>query len=751
MPVLKAKDAGFCFGVKNAVAKAFEMAGANESGRNLVMLGELIHNAIVMDRLKDAGFSIVDDAKDVPPGSDVIIRAHGVPRSQLEILKDKGCVVTDCTCPFVMKIHKIVAKAAEEGKNIIICGTPGHPEVTGICGQTEDHPDVKVAVITSESDLETLDFPIETAILVSQTTFSTEKFKRICAAVENKIEKNLVFDTICITTENRQTEAASISERSDVMLVIGSGHSSNTKKLMEVCSGRCDRTYLISGATELRELLSAGLIKPSDTVGITAGASTPEDIILEVVQTMNEEDVKNIEGQEIPEENSGNEFTDYVNSISQIRRGAVVEGEITSADADYVYVDVHDKSEGKIPIEEFQGENEIDLDAAIAEHKTVKVVVKKVRNTDQGKDIDLSMTAVDYEKYKGEVKEAFDNKTPITLKLIRTVKDGLIGSYHGVEVYIHKSQIKFGEVKDLESYIGKELEVVITKFETEKNRLRISGSHRQLAAREKAAKAADIWDNIEVGKRYTGVVRSLPEFGAFVDIGGVDGLVHVSEITWVRNQKPSDVLKVNDEIEVYVKSFDKESKKISLGYKKEEDDPYYNIAERIPEGSVVEGKIVRICDFGAFIELEPGIDALCHISQISDKRLENPSEVLSKGDIVRARVIKVDSEGRRISVSIKDIAPINPPEVEEVEEAEDEAAEAEAPVEAPVEAAVEAPAEEVAEVVAEKAAPAEEAVETVAEEAAPVEEAVEAVAEEAAPAEEAVEAPAEEAAETPAE
>ncbi len=738
MPVIKAKDAGFCFGVKNAVAKAFEMAGSKTPSDSLVMLGELTHNSIVMDRLKNEGFIIVDDAEDVPEGSKVLIRAHGVPPSQIGILKSKGCDITDCTCPFVTKIHKIVSDAASSGKNIIVCGTPGHPEVIGICGEAEEYPDVKVAVIASADELESLDFPLDSAVLVSQTTFSTEKFKRICATVENKIEKNLVFDTICITTENRQKEAASISERADVMLVIGSAHSSNTKKLMDVCSGRCAGTYLISDAKELEGLLSQGLIKPSDTVGITAGASTPEDIILEVVQTMNEEDVKNIEGQQIPEENSGNEFTDYVNSISQIRRGAVVEGEITSADADYVYVDVHDKSEGKIPIEEFQGENEIDLDAAIAEHKTVKVVVKKVRNTDQGKDIDLSMTAVDYEKYKGEVKEAFDSKTPITLKLIRTVKDGLIGSYHGVEVYIHKSQIKFGEVKDLDSYIGKELEVVITKFETEKNRLRISGSHRQLAAREKAAKAANIWDNIEVGKRYTGVVRSLPEFGAFVDIGGVDGLVHVSEITWVRNQKPSDVLKVNDEIEVYVKSFDKESKKISLGYKKEEDDPYYNITERIPEGSVVEGKVVRICDFGAFIELEPGIDALCHISQISDKRLDNPAEVLSKGDVVQARVVKVDPEGRRISVSIKDIAPINPPEAEEAEDEEAaEAVEAEA-VEAPVEAVEEVAAEVVEEAVAE--APVEEAAEAV-EEAAPVEEVVEAAEEAAA------EAPAEEPAE----
>ena len=744
MKVKVASDTGFCFGVRNAVKTAEKMIEDRAPGETeaLVMLGELTHNSDVTGKLLAGGFEICNAAAEVPAGAKVIIRAHGITPQERAVLEAGCCDVTDCTCPFVAKIHKIVSSAASDGKNIIVCGTPGHPEVVGICGEALGKG-VAVAVISSVSDLENIEFPLQSSILVSQTTFSSAKFKEICESVKNEIEKTNVFDTICITTENRQKEAASLSAESDAMLVIGSAHSSNTKKLFDVCSGRCVRTFLISGAAEARELLASGKIRAGDRVGVVAGASTPEDIILEVVQTMNEEEVKN-NGEETPD----NEFTDYVNSISQIKRGAVVEGEITSADADYVYVDVHDKSEGKIPREEFTGENEMDLDAAIAEHKKVRVVVRKVRNTDQGKDIDLSMTAVDYEKYKQEVKEAFENKTPITVKFTRTVTDGIIGSYHGVEVYVHKTQLKFGEVKDLSSYVGQEMDVLITKFETVKNRLRISGSHRQLAAKEKAAKSAEIWDNIEEGKHYKGIVRSLPDFGAFVDIGGVDGLVHVSELTWLRNKKPSDILKVNDEIDVYVKSFDRDTKKISLGYKKEEDDPYYNIEERIPNGSVVQGTVVRITKFGAFVELEPGLDALCHISQISTKRLEDPREVLSVGDVVQAKVTKVEPEARKISISIKAIAPIDPVEDDE---------EAEAPAEEPVEAPAEAPVEEAAAEAVEEAAPAveeateaveetaEEATEAVEEAAEEATEAVEETAEEAAPAaEEATEAPAEE-------
>ena len=670
MNITVAKSSGFCFGVKNAVAAAEEAVSGIASGKRLVMLGEIVHNRYVVDKLSEGGFEIFENAKDCPEGSVVIVRAHGVSPEEIRILKSRNCEIRDMTCPFVSKIHKIVRENALRGMNIIIAGTKGHPEVTGILGEAEG-TGVKCAVIKASEDLETLDFPLESAILISQTTFSSAMFEKICESVKNKIEKYNVFDTICITTESRQKEAASLSEISDSMIVIGSAHSSNTTKLLEICKGRCARTFLVNSGAEVGRLISEGKILPTDKVGIAAGASTPEAIILEVVQQMNEEE-------KITNQGFDTEFANAVDLIAQVRRGAVVKGTITSADDDYVYVDVHDKSEGRISRKEFDSDPDFDLDKAIAEHTEVTVKVRSIKNSDQGKEIILSKNDVESEKGRAEIEEAYKNKTPIEVKITRTVKDGVIGSYKGVDIYIHRTQIKTGDVKDLESYVGQTLEVLVTKFDTEKGRLRISGSHRIIVSEERRKKSAEIWDNIEEGKHYTGVVRSLVDFGAFIDIGGVDGLVHVSELSWSRNAKPSDVLKVGDEVDVYVKSFDKETKKISLGYKKLEDDPYYNIEERMPVGCIVQGTVVRLTKFGAFVQLEPDLDALCHVSQISSRRLEKPEDVLSVGQIVQAKVIKIEPDERRISISIKEVAPIDP-EIEE-EPASEEVAE-EAPAE----------------------------------------------------------------------
>lgn len=659
-----AKSSGFCFGVKNAVTAAEDAVKANSDGKTLVMLGEIVHNKYVIDSLLKGGFVICDKAKDCPDDSIVIVRAHGVTPKELEILKSKNCDIRDMTCPFVFKIHKIVRENAVKGMNIIVAGTEGHPEVIGIQGETEG-TGVKCAVIKSPEDLENLDFPLESAILVSQTTFSKKTFEKICQTVKNKIEKINVFDTICITTESRQKEAASLSEISDSMIVIGSAHSSNTTKLLDICKGRCARTFLVNSGMEVRSLISSGKILPTDRVGIAAGASTPEAIILEVVQQMNEEE-------KITNQGFDTEFANAVDLIAQVRRGAVVKGTITSADDDYVYVDVHDKSEGRISRKEFDSDPDFDLDKAIAEHVEVTVKVRSIKNSDQGKEIILSKNDVESEKGRAEIEEAYKNKTPITVKITRTVKDGVIGSYKGVDVYIHRTQIKTGDVKDLDAYVGQTLEILVTKFDTEKGHLRISGSHRIIVSEERRKKSAEIWDNIEEGKHYTGVVRSLVDFGAFIDIGGVDGLVHVSELSWSRNAKPADVLKVGEEVDVYVKSFDKDTKKISLGYKKLEDDPYYNIEERMPVGCIVQGTVVRLTKFGAFVQLEPDLDALCHVSQISSRRLEKPEDALSVGMVVQAKVIKIEPEERRISISIKEVNPIDPEVAEEApaEEAE---------------------------------------------------------------------------------
>ena len=677
MKVVTAKYGGFCFGVKNAVETAYKMAAEYKNGEKLVMLGELTHNDTVTSELKSQGFTIINDAEDVPEGSKVIIRAHGVTPAQKELLDKKYVTVYDCTCPFVAKIHKIVSDAAKEGKSVILTGTPGHPEVLGIMGEAPD----SVHLISKTSDLDSLDIDYENTIVISQTTFSTHTFTDICAIIENKIAKDQIFDTICNTTVCRQREAMRISEQVDVMLVIGSAHSSNTMKLFDIAESRCCRTFLVGDAGDVRKLIDEGKILQDDTVGITAGASTPEAIILEVVQAMDENEKEILADQEQTDTN----FAEYIDSIPQLRRNAVVKGVITKYDQDYVYVDIHDKSDGKIALREFAGDVDFDLNKAIEEKQEVTVVVKSIKNTDQGKEIILSKSALDFEKNKQALQEAYENKTPVTAVITGAVKDGVIANYGGIDIYIHKTQIKMGEVKDLDALKGETIEILITKFDTEKHRLRVSGSHRQILIQERKAKEDEVWSNIEVGKHYKGVVRSLPAFGAFIDIGGVDGLVHITELSWKRISKPSDVLTIGQEVDVYVKSFDQETKKISLGYKKEEDDPFYNIEERIPVGAIVKGTVVRLTDFGAFVQLEPDLDALCHVSQISNVRLKSPADVLSIGQEVTAKVTNIKASERKISISIKEVEPIDPEEDDIY--AVSEGAEAEAPVE-------ETPAEE---------------------------------------------------------
>lgn len=352
-------------------------------------------------------------------------------------------------------------------------------------------------------------------------------------------------------------------------------------------------------------------------------------------------------------------FSDYIDNIPQIKRGATVKGVIVRYDDENVFVDVKDKSEGKISRREFDNDPEFDLDQAIAEKKPIEVYVKNIKNSDQGKEILLSKARVDFTKYKEQVEKAFQDKEPIEVKVVRVVKDGIIAAYGGVEIYIHRTQLDFQVVENLEDYLNQDITILVTQFDADRRRLRVSGSRRTLLNQDRKKRAEELWESIAVGDIYEGVVRNITNFGAFVDIGGVDGLVHISELSWDRIKHPSEVIAVNDVIQVYVKDFDQEKKRISLGYKKIEDDPYHNIEERYPVGTIVTGKVVRMFNFGAFVEIEEGIDALCHISQISNRRLEKPGDVLKEGQEVDARILDVSNDERKISISIKDVQPID--------------------------------------------------------------------------------------------
>lgn len=653
MKIVRAQSSGFCFGVRNAVTKAYDLiedSKKNHGDKPMYMLGELIHNKIVINELNQGGMKTVNELDDIPDGSKVMIRAHGVPPQIIEHLESKECEVIDCTCPFVSKIHKLAKKAASEGSNIIITGSANHPEVVGIVGEASG----RAVVIETPEQAESMKFDEGKWVIYSQTTYSVEKFQKICDILKNKIANFEIFDTICITTESRQKEAESLAAEVDVMLVIGSSNSSNTMKLFDVCTSRCGETYLIEQPGDVLKVMRNRHLKDL-TVGVTAGASTPERIIREVIQAMTENEV--FENQQ---EQVDVSFSDFIDSIPHLKKGATVKGVIVRYDNDYVYVDVRDKSEGRIPRREFDGDPDFNLDQAIQDHTEIDVYVSSIRNSDMGKEIVLRRSRVDFGKYKALIEEAFQNKEPISVKVIKSVKDGVIATYGGVDIYIHRTQLEMNMVNDLDPYIGQTMEIMITQFDPDKKRLRVSGSKRALLSAQRREKADEVWTAIEVGKDYEGVVRSLTDFGAFVDIGGVDGLVHVSELSWNRIRHPSEVVNVGDEITVYVKDFDPEKKRISLGYKRPEDDPYHDVESRFPVGSIVRGIVVRMFPFGAFVEIAPGVDALCHISQISDVRLVKPNDVLAEGMEVDARVLEVSNENRRISISIKEVEPINP-------------------------------------------------------------------------------------------
>jgi len=656
MKIVLANSSGFCFGVDQAVKAAYAVLQNPDRKMPTYMFGEITHNEAVVNDLLNKGIILVDKVEDILPGSTVIIRTHGIPTYTRDAIKNKQCDLVDCTCPFVSKIHRLVKEADENGKTILIAGAEGHPEVIGICGEASG----KVHVIGSADELEKIDLDRVDAVLLAQTTFSAEEFKKIREIVKNKIANEQIFDTICSTTEKRQQEASVLADHSDFMFVIGSGKSSNTMKLFDVCKSRCAATFLLGDEKDLKQILP-GLDFRSDSIqiGVTAGASTPDSIIREVIRTMSENQAT------ANQEQSDFNFGDYVDNIPQLRKNATVRGAITSADNEFVYVDVHDKSEGRIPRHEFSSDPDFDLEAAIEAHEEIEVYVRSVRNSDMGKEILLSKAHVDFGKYKAQVEEAYENKIPVTVKVTNVVKDGVIANFGGVDIYIHRTQLDLVTIDDLDSYKGKNLEILITQYDPDKRRLRVSGSRRALLNNLRREKAGEVWSIIEPGAEYDGVVRSLTDFGAFVDIGGVDGLVHVSELSWNRIRHPSEVVSVGQKIHVYVKDFDPEKKRISLGYKKPEDDPYHNIEERFPIGSIVHGKVVRMFQFGAFIELEPGLDALCHVSQISNVRLSKPDDVLSEGMEIVARVLDVSNESRRISISIKEVEPIDPIRSEE--------------------------------------------------------------------------------------
>ncbi len=621
-----ASHAGFCFGVRRAVGTAEKAAPA-------VTLGPIIHSPQVVERLRRMGIVPVDALEEIPDGVRAVIRSHGVDRATYDALARKGCEVVDATCPFVARIHDMAREASRAGIPLVVVGEAEHPEVRGILGWTDGE---KYAVLSRE-DVERLPH-LSKALVVSQTTMVEEKFRELCSALAGKIDRPDVRATICPATRDRQNECVEIARKADVMIVIGGRESSNSRKLYRLAARFCPRTFFIESAAELSGVRAA----PSDVIGITAGASTPDCIIKEVVARMN--DIEKKAPIEETQDPSVMSMEDVDKTLVQLRPGQIVTGQVVQISDDEVCVNVGYKADGLIKKSDLSSTDvkigdEIEVEVVKVNDGEGNVLLsqKNIINRKAWEDICAKEEAGEF--VEGIGKEA--------------VKGGLLADVEGVRTFIPASQLSLRYVEKIDEFVGQPMKLKI--IEIDKAKKRIVASRKAVLMAEEAEKKKHIWETLEVGSIVKGTVRRLADFGAFVDIGGVDGLVHVTDLSWGRVKHPSDVVSVGQEIDVKILNVDPERERISLSYKQTQPRPWTVAADKYPVGSVVEGKVVRITTFGAFVELEPGLDGLVHISQCALTRIAKVEDAVNVGDIVRVKVLDVNTEAKRISLSIREV------------------------------------------------------------------------------------------------
>ncbi len=653
MSIVMAESAGFCFGVSRAVDTVEQ---ASKEGKQVVTLGPIIHNRHVVRKFDTMGVRVIESPEEATGDMTVIVRSHGVSRAVMEALEKQGAEVVDATCPFVKRIHGIVAKAGQEGRLPIIIGTRAHPEVEGIAGWCEN-----CLVFETPEELEAFaksgEIDRETPLcMVCQTTSTEISWKKSTQIAKKQFTNLKIFDTICRATELRQEEAARLAAEKEAMVVVGDAKSSNTGQLVHICREHCERVLLVDNAAELKPDFFAGV---SD-VGITAGASTPAWIIKEVNKTMSEilnadavqeEDFEVLLGQ----------------SIKTLNTGDKVPGIVTRIGNTEIQVDLGTKHAGYIPYDEVSADPSVKPEDILHVGDEIEVFV--VRVNDQEGTVQLSKKKLDGMKIWDDMAAYVEEKTTVEGVITEENKGGLVATVKGIRVFIPASQSGIAKGGDMAGMVGKTVQLKVT--EVNRPRRRVIGSIRAVTAEARKAGQEKIWNEIEVGKKYHGTVKSLTSYGAFVDIGGVDGMVHVSELSWNRIKTPADVISIGDEIDVYVISFDSEKHKISLGYKTAEMNPWNQFMTTYNVGDVVDAKIVKLMTFGAFAEIMPGVDGLIHISQIADKRIGKPEDVLAEGQEVQVKITDVDAENKRISLSIRALLePVS--EEEEADEAADE-------------------------------------------------------------------------------
>ena len=677
MEITLAKTAGFCFGVNRAVDMVERLA---ESGEKVCTLGPIIHNTQLVEQLAKKGVRIIDSPDEAADDEVLVIRSHGVTADVESQSQKYAKRVEDATCPFVSKIHNIVAKRSAQGDIILIAGDENHKEVVGIRG----HVNGLSYVYANEQNLTQLielhpEIKTSPVSVVSQTTFNKEIWKKTEKILKKVCTNATIFDTICNATSKRQEEAFELSKASDAMVVIGGRHSSNTNKLFAICSENCKATYLVETADEINPNHFVGAKK----VGVVAGASTPAGIIKEVILVMTETikstDELNI-GAEISDDMSFEEALEL--SLSSLNTDQKVHGVVLAVGPTEIQVDIGRKQTGYVKAEEFSYDQNIKLNEVVKVGDELDLIVMKTN--DQEGTIMLSKRRYDNIANWDAIVEASENGTVLEGTVTEIIKGGVIVVALGFKVFVPASQATLTRGEDLEALKG---QTVSFKIREIGRRRRVIGSIRDVLQDARKEAQAKIWESIAVGDVFNGVVKSLTGYGAFVDLGGVDGMVHISELSWQRIKNPAEVVSVGDTLEVYVKDIDTDKKKISLGYKKPEDNPWTIFNRDFAVDDVIKATIVNMTTYGAFARIIPGVDGLIHISQIANRRIDKPQDELKIGQEVEVKIIGVDDEKKRVSLSIRALLP------------EEEVVAEEAPAEevAPVEEATEAPAEEAAE------------------------------------------------------
>ena len=649
MKVTKAKTAGFCFGVNRAVDMTEKLA---REGKKVATMGPLIHNNQAIEALEKLGVITMHDL-DAPEGYEVVLRSHGVEKHVYEYFASRGIITHDAACPYVKKIHRLAEKTGKEGKVLLVAGDENHAEVKGIVSYTDgekfifNEPEQLAEWLSIGQNAE------KPANLVAQTTYMLKKWDEIVNIVKKVCTECEIFDTICRATNERQTEAALLAQQNDMMVVIGGRHSSNTQKLVGVCQQYCP-TISIETVKELSPELFINIQK----VGVTAGASTPTFIIQEVLNNMSEvirEDGMSFE--EMLNESYANQ--------PKVYRGAKIKGVVTGVSANEVTVDIGTKHTGFIKASELSDDPSAKVEDLVKKGDELNLIV--IKPNDQEGTVELSKKRYDAQEGADAVAKAAETGEVLVANIVEAVKGGLVAFVNGVRVFIPAS-LAAGRNESLEALVKTKQEIKIIESTKDGNRRKVIGSIRAVKEEKTTELKEKFWADVEEGKVYNGVVKSLTRYGAFVDLGGVDGLVHMSELTWEKIKHPAEILKVGQEIEVFVKSLDRENGKISLGHKKDEDNPWAKFETECPIGTVLAGTVASLTKFGAFVKILPGVDGLVHISEISYERVEDPAAVLKVGQEVKVKLIGVDLEAKRVSLSIKQT--MEPPVKEEVADAE---------------------------------------------------------------------------------